>query len=858
MSRSEKRRRGRKPGLGTLLRGGLLLALGPVVLWPADASGQEIPPERYLRFLPLEHRKLQSATGASERFHLFGDRSDPAYRDRSPRDGIDDRRALRLRALTRRFAPLLVRNTDVAPVDFRVFTGDPLPLQVDRWRIDRPGGTLVSRDTAWMRLGRPGGGEGARVDAPGEGERPLAAPARPAPYGAPGHSLLELLRRHGPDAPRGRRPGVDPAEGRLFEVLFVDLPGGRPTEWERRYEERLAEFDGDPFRTYAHPFLRELANPDDAGTETERRYELVLQYWFFYPYNDGGNDHEGDWEHLNVVVAGGDPLSTALTGRQVRGILGAREARQVPLESLVVGRVDYYFHGKVMTLDYLRPNVYRPRAEWRAEKRALEADRLGRSWILDRIRERAYRSRAERRINSRPVAFIGGNNKGLDQLLAPPGGANKSSHGTYPFPGLYKDVGPAGASEGIGGGPSPHHALYEAEGDPDEEPPSEIVRFDRDGRIRLLPDWERLHSLAREERSVREAWAWFLLPMRWGYPAVRSPFAGVVPHAETGNEAPYGPAFNPGWNRVGVTRKQAPYDPHRFPGTLPLGWKDGFLNSWGWMNLTLPTLSIVPPFDFAWRVLLAPVRAPFQAKRPTFFPGEAVPFRLVGGGVTASVALLPDDFTLLLGEPAIFDQIQSFIDRTDPETVIEGEDVDPTVGVGGRIEFHIGNRLVSVNEIRHLETDLGFDLRQPNLGRTVPVRAELDLWEYVGSLRYNVSTGSFQPFLKLGYGLSWFRVRDVTLGAGRLDPDRIDFLRQPSFFPPENLLPNTFNAGVGFELVPIRRFGRFPDGLDLGLRSSFNLFAHGLGLEEPEEGLTDQRSATVVRPQFDFGLSVTF
>ena len=40
-------------------------------------------------------------------------------------------------------------------------------------------------------------------------------------------------------------------------------------------------------------------------------------------------------------------------------------------------------------------------------------------------------------------------NKGLDQLLTAPGGKNRDSHGTYPFPGLYKDIGPGGATEQI-------------------------------------------------------------------------------------------------------------------------------------------------------------------------------------------------------------------------------------------------------------------------------------------------------------------------------------------------------------------------------------------------------------------------
>ncbi len=49
--------------------------------------------------------------------------------------------------------------------------------------------------------------------------------------------------------------------------------------------------------TYAHVYAAE-----GGGT--------VLQYWFFYPFNDGRwlFDHEGDWEHVSVLVgADGSP-----------------------------------------------------------------------------------------------------------------------------------------------------------------------------------------------------------------------------------------------------------------------------------------------------------------------------------------------------------------------------------------------------------------------------------------------------------------------------------------------------------------------------------------------------------------------
>jgi hypothetical protein len=38
----------------------------------------------------------------------------------------------------------------------------------------------------------------------------------------------------------------------------------------------------------------------------------VIQYWFFYPFNLWANDHEGDWEHINVRVSTPDPTRAYL------------------------------------------------------------------------------------------------------------------------------------------------------------------------------------------------------------------------------------------------------------------------------------------------------------------------------------------------------------------------------------------------------------------------------------------------------------------------------------------------------------------------------------------------------------------
>src|SRR6185436_11303938 len=84
------------------------------------------------------------------------------------------------------------------------------------------------------------------------------------------------------------------------------------------------------------------------------RYALVLQYWMFYPFNDGPNNHEGDWEHINVIVStrgrledadGGDALLDA-------GEIDRIAAGVTPLDSLDISSVNYYFHHNVMTLRY--------------------------------------------------------------------------------------------------------------------------------------------------------------------------------------------------------------------------------------------------------------------------------------------------------------------------------------------------------------------------------------------------------------------------------------------------------------------------------------------------------------------------
>ncbi len=121
-------------------------------------------------------------------------------------------------------------------------------------------------------------------------------------------------------------------------AYFLDGPGtnlGNDLEeesWSAAW--RTAQGYGDPLAVdpttttypphqYVHLFW--LHKPD---------HLLALQYWFYYPYDKFSNNHEGDWEHVNVVLDMENPAAPVIAffqfswhGNQL-GIL-ARDAYRV-------------------------------------------------------------------------------------------------------------------------------------------------------------------------------------------------------------------------------------------------------------------------------------------------------------------------------------------------------------------------------------------------------------------------------------------------------------------------------------------------------------------------------------------------
>jgi hypothetical protein len=78
-------------------------------------------------------------------------------------------------------------------------------------------------------------------------------------------------------------------------AYFMDSPGdnGGPEENNETWTAAWQAAGGPayPPTHYAHFFW--LSKADGY---------LAIQYWFFYPFNKFGNNHEGDWEHMNAIV----------------------------------------------------------------------------------------------------------------------------------------------------------------------------------------------------------------------------------------------------------------------------------------------------------------------------------------------------------------------------------------------------------------------------------------------------------------------------------------------------------------------------------------------------------------------------
>ncbi|MCZ6915257.1 MAG: hypothetical protein O7I93_00640 [Gemmatimonadetes bacterium] len=163
----------------------------------------------------------------------------------------------------------------------------------------------------------------------------------------------------------------------LVAAWYFDWPGENPREWWEAYGRYRTGPDSTRWAqptVYAHPFLA----PDG---------RIVIQYWYLYPFNDFIGNHEGDWEHINVVLA---PDWTTME------------------------EVHYYFHARSIKL---------PQGGFEPE-------------VVD---------------GTHPVIYVGGRAYNIFdypvRIFA--GEKNEGSHGSYPYAGEWEAAAGLGSTESV-------------------------------------------------------------------------------------------------------------------------------------------------------------------------------------------------------------------------------------------------------------------------------------------------------------------------------------------------------------------------------------------------------------------------
>jgi hypothetical protein len=330
-----------------------------------------------------------------------------------------------------------------------------------------------------------------------------------------------------------------------------------------------------------------------------------------------------------------------------------------------------------------------------------------------------------------------------------------------------------------------------------------------------------------DDPAVRRQWAWMLLPIRFGYPAMESPGAGIIGHADTGNLAVFGPTYNPGWNRLGDCDTFSLYEPHKLSWAIPLGVIDNFQAKAGYLNAPIALGLTVPPIDLIWRVAALPVRAVVGNRQPVFTPARQLPRRSMSLEAGVTTMLGDEDLTLLLSNRDQIVEIAVLLALTLPEGS-EIVDLQPVAETATApyftVSFHLGDRFTSENSLANVHSRLGWNILASGVSGPIEVRGDLNLWEYQGTFRFNLSRSAFKPYVKLGYGLTWYRIEDVMFEDIPLPTPDSPWVRKPSFW--KNLWPNTLVLGGGIDWTGVRI-----GGASAGLKGGYTLSHHGIGFE---------------------------
>ncbi len=92
---------------------------------------------------------------------------------------------------------------------------------------------------------------------------------------------------------------------------YFNYPGTTASEWNEAYFDQEGEYYGENFANTAYVRFYQRSIESYGGSYPSL---TVIQYIYFYPYNDWWNNHEGDWQRVYVVVSSNDPDTATILG----------------------------------------------------------------------------------------------------------------------------------------------------------------------------------------------------------------------------------------------------------------------------------------------------------------------------------------------------------------------------------------------------------------------------------------------------------------------------------------------------------------------------------------------------------------
>jgi hypothetical protein len=230
--------------------------------------------------------------------------------------------------------------------------------------------------------------------------------------------------------------------------------------------------------------------------------------------------------------------------------------------------------------------------------------------------------------------------------------------------------------------------------------------------------------------------------------------------------------------------------------------------------------------------LAYPFRLLLQRNDGVYFPTETIPSRFVGINAGLSSLHFNEDTATLIfnGEPGLEALITLAL--LEPDGYVSSTpEVDSATAWWWQISFYLGGRFSTQNTLLHSRSDLAVVGLATN-GNQHRATSELNLWEYAGSFRYDLRSGALRPYLKAGYGWTWYRSEKTAVNGELLPTPDGEWINRPSLDSFSDILPNSWHAGAGLELLTYRSGAPFPHGVDVSLVGEVTYTSTSLGIDD--------------------------